>query len=100
LESDEVSQPFLQWFVLAWLVLVPDDLVWLVAEAVRLRTAAVLEARTLLTTVGARATWNERIPPPPPIPPLARASLERVISAAAVSARLESILIWVVMVIS
>jgi hypothetical protein len=34
------------------------------------------------------------------MPPLARASLERVTSAAAVSARLESILIWVVMVIS
>jgi hypothetical protein len=88
-------QSFLQLGVLVWLVLVPDELVWLVAEV--LRTADALVAWTLLTTIGARATENERIPPKPP---LARASLENVTSVAAVNARLASILVWVVMVIS
>jgi hypothetical protein len=41
---------------------------------------------------------NERIPPIPP--DLARASFETVTSVAAVSARLESIFMWVVKVIS
>ena len=45
-----------------------------------------------------RTAEYERIPPFPPN--LASASLESATSAAAVSARLESILIWVVMVIS
>jgi hypothetical protein len=68
----------------------------LTAEKVCLRTVAVLVVRTLVTTIGVRATENECIRPKPP--DLARASLERMTSVAAPIARVESILAYVVMI--